>query len=382
MRRWIGRLGVLAILVAAVMILRATIFRPAPVSVDVFAVERGRVENTVVNSRAGTVESRLRAEMSPGIAGLVAAIPVKKGERVKRGQTLLRLDDDEHRANATLAERSVEAARASEREACLASERAERDLQRARGLFDRKLISDQDLDAAETLANTTQAECSAATARARQADAALAVARATLAKTVMKAPFDGVVLEIEADVGEWISPSPPGLTLPTVLDLIAPEALYVSAPIDEADVRELRAGQPARITLDAFRGQEFDARVDYVASFVRTQAQQNRTLTVEAVLLAAELPANFLPGLSADIEVILDARDDVLRVPTYALLEGDRVLVVEGDRLVSRQVSVGLQNWRFAELLDGLNEGERVVTSLDRPEVVEGARVVVEKTIR
>jgi HlyD family secretion protein len=100
------------------------------------------------------------------------------------------------------------------------------------------------------------------------------------------------------------------------------------------------------------------------------------------VLLAEELPPNLLPGLSADIEVILDAHDDVLRIPTYALLDGDRVLVVEGDRLVARQLGVGLQNWRFAEVREGLELGERVVTSLDRPEVVEGARVVVEKTIR
>jgi HlyD family secretion protein len=375
--RWIRRAIVLLLIVAVGVILRLTVWRPEPIEVEIFTAETGRVEATVVNSRAGTVESRLRAEMSPGIAGLVATIDVEKGERVRRGQVLLRLDAAEHEANARLAERSLDASRASGEEACLSAEQAARDLRRAEGLAARNLASEQDLEDAQTHARVTEAECTAAGARVRQAEASLALAQATLDKTTMRAPFDGVVLDVTTEVGEWISPSPPGVMIPPVIDVIAPDSLYVSAPIDEADVAEIRVGQPCRITLDAYRGRDFPGRVTSVASYVESSEQQNRTLEVEAVFLEGDLPENLLPGLSADVEVILQARDQALRIPTYALLEGDRVLIVEGDHLESRTVQTGLRNWEFAEITGGIEVGARVVTSLDRPEVKAGVRVRV-----
>jgi HlyD family secretion protein len=81
--------------------------------------------------------------------------------------------------------------------------------------------------------------------------------------------------------------------------------------------------------------------------------------------------------LSADVEVILDARDEVLRIPTYALLENSRVLVVQEGRLAERKVAPGLHNWSYTEVTSGLSAGESVVVSLDRPEVKAGARVTV-----
>jgi HlyD family secretion protein len=186
-----------------------------------------------------------------------------------------------------------------------------------------------------------------------------------------------VVLDVTTEVGEWISPSPPGVFIPPVVDLIAPESLYVSAPIDEADVSLIGTGLPVRITMDAFRGRSFPGTVSYVASFVETRQEQNRTLSVEAEFDDQELPRNLLPGLSADMEIILDAHDDVVRIPTYALLEGNRVLVVNEDHLVGVPVEIGLRNWQFTEITAGLSVGDPVVISLDRTEVKEGAEVEV-----
>ena len=132
-----------------------------------------------------------------------------------------------------------------------------------------------------------------------------------------------------------------------------------------------------RITLDAFRGISFAGTLTYVSSFVATRQEQNRTLEVEAIFTDNPLPANLLPGLSADLEVILDARDDVLRIPTYALLEGSRVMVIKDVRLVEKPVTTGLHNWKYTEITSGLVQGEPVVVSLDRPEVTPGTRVVV-----
>ena len=367
----------IAALGAGIVLLRVTVWRPVSVPVTVYRVEMGRVEDTVVNSRAGTVQSRSRAGMSPGIAGLVAEKAVQKGSRVKRGDVLLRLDDRELQAQVELALRSMEAAKGVAEQARLEAELAQQLWKRGQDLARNNVVSATALDQDRTRALTAEAGAAAAQARIRQAEATLDAARATLAKTVMTAPFDGIVLDITTEVGEWISPSPPGVFIPAVVDLIDPQALYLSAPIDEADVARLRVGLPVRITLDAFRGQSFAGTLTYVSSFVETRQEQNRTLRVEAVFEAKQLPANLLPGLSADLEVILEAREKVLRIPTYALLEGGRVLVAQQGRLVEKKVGAGLHNWSYTELVSGLAAGELVVVSLDRPEVKAGARVVI-----
>jgi HlyD family secretion protein len=98
---------------------------------------------------------------------------------------------------------------------------------------------------------------------------------------------------------------------------------------------------------------------------------------IEAELDDAAVAATLLPGTSADVEVILDGRDDVLRIPTSALLASGGVLIVAGSRLAERPVEVGLRNWDQTEIRAGLDQDDRVVTSLDRAEVRAGARVVV-----
>ena len=374
---WFKPLIFLAVVAAGVVALRLTALRPKRVPVTVQRVETGRVEDSVVNSRAGTVQSRLRSEMSPGIAGLVVAIPARKGAHVKKGDVLLRLDDTEQQARVQLALRSLDAARALAEQARLEAENAERQWKRAQDLARNQVVSETAFDADRTRAQTTQAAVTAANAHIQEAQASLEAAKSILDKTVITAPFDGVVLDVTTEVGEWISPSPPGVPIPPVLDLIDPQALYVSAPIDEADVARIRVGLPVRLTLDAFRGRSFNGKLTYVSSFVEARQEQNRTLRVEATFEETQLPENLLPGLSADIEVILDARENVLRIPTYALLENNRVLVVASDRLTERKVTTGLHNWSFTEITSGLSPGEPVVVSLDRPEVKPGARVTV-----
>jgi HlyD family secretion protein len=150
--------------------------------------------------------------------------------------------------------------------------------------------------------------------------------------------------------------------------------------MDEVDSARVREGQSARVTVDSHRGRHFEARVVEVAPYVVDRLEQNRTVEIELELEDAAVAATLLPGTSADAEVILAAHQNVLRVPTQALLEGGTVLALEGDRLVSRTPETGLRNWDFTEVLAGLREGEPVVVSLDRPEVKAGALAAVEET--
>jgi len=374
MRRYWKRLVALAVVVALGVALRYTVFRADPVPVTVFVVARGPVEDTVTNSKAGTVMTRHRAKLSPALGGRVAEVRVEKGDPVVRGQVLLRIDDTEYRARVSLAERALAAANEGAKEACLSADLAGRELERALGLARDRVVSEQLLDQARSRRDVATATCAAARARASQLESEIDVTRAELDKTVLRAPFDGVVAERTVERGEWISPSPPGIPMPSVVDLIDPRTIYVSAPLDEVDRERVRVAQSVRITLDAFPGRSFPGRLTRVAPYIQDVAEQSRTFEVEAVFDDPAFAQSLPPGASADIEVILEQRQGVLRVPAYAVLERKRVLVLERDRLVARPVTVGLENWEFAEITAGLAEGERVVVSLDRAEVKEGVR--------
>ncbi len=374
---WI-RLLLLLLLVAAVAVaLRLTVLKPDPVPVTVFRVASGRVEETVTNSKAGTVQSRLRATLSPEIGGRVVELRVQDGDRVEHGAVLMRLADEDYRAQVELQQRAQVAARAGEREACLSAAQAEREYARYLKLADDDIVSRELLDQLESRRDVAVASCEAGAAKVREAEAALTLARVNLSKTVLRAPFDGVVAEVSTEVGEWITPSPPGVPIPPVIELIQPSRIYVSAPLDEVDVAKVHVGQPVRITLDAYAGREFAGRVTRVAPYVLDIEEHSRTFEVEVEFEDAGFAATLLPGTSADVEVILDSREDVLRIPSYALVEGKRVLVVDGDVLAARQVEAGLSNWAFTEIVEGLAADELVVVSLDRVEVQEGATVRV-----
>jgi HlyD family secretion protein len=377
MRGWRVRAIVAIGVVAAIAGARWTVFAPDPVAVDVARADRGRVEETVTNSRAGTVRTRRRAKLSPEVGGRVVAIPHRAGERVRAGDVVLELDGALQRAKTEVARRELEAAAARRGEACLGAERAGRELVRNRGLAKRGHISADLLDQLESTAQAMAAGCEAARAAEESARAGAELAARELEKTVLRAPFDGVIAEIAIEVGEWTTPSPPALPVPSVVDVLDPQAIYVSAPMDETDSARVRAALAARVTADSHPGESFTGRVIRVAPYVLDVEAQNRTVEIEVELDDPAVAATLLPGTSADVEVILAAREDVLRVPTAALLASGAVLVVEDGELVERPVRTGLRNWDTTEIQDGLREGEWVVTSLDRAEVKAGARVTV-----
>jgi HlyD family secretion protein len=377
MGKWLIRLVVVALLVAAGVALRLTLLAPKPLDVKVARVERGTVEQTVTNSRAGTVKARLRAHLSPEVGGRIAQIPHREGERVVAGEVLLRVDDATLKAQHLLAQRELQAAESRRDQACLAADRARRELERNRDLAARHIISPDLLDQLQSKVDTTDAACSAGRAETERSRAQVGVAKAELDKTVMRAPFDGVIARLTIEVGEWGSPSPPAIPIEPVIDLINTASIYVAAPMDEVDSARIHAGQPVRVTIDPYPGKTFPGRVVRVAPYVLDVEAQNRTVEIEVELDDSDFAAHLLPGTSADVEVILQVRDNVLRIPTTTLLEGSKVLVVNDGRLVERAVTVALRNWDFVEVTSGLSAGEEVVTTLDRPEIKAGARVRV-----
>jgi HlyD family secretion protein len=378
-RTWIRRGLVVGALFLAGALFRVTLLRPDPVPVTVIAASRGSVEETVAGSRAGTVKSRRRATLSPETGGRVERMAVRKGDRVRKGDVLVRIADEDVRAQLTLAEKSLVVAEAAEREACRAADQARRDLARSESLAREEVLSIGLLEKSQTEAGMTAAACEAARARVGQARASLAVMRVAVGKTTLKAPFDGVVAEISTEEGEWVTPSPPGLPIPPVLELFDPEDNYISAPLDEVDVGRVKNGATIRATFDAYPGRTFAGRVTRVADYVLDLKEQNRTFEVEVKLEDGAFARTLLPGTSADVVVVLARKEDALKVPAFAILPGGSVLLLSRGRLVSAKVEVGLKGAEWAEVLSGLTAGDFVVTSLDRADVKEGARARAEE---
>lgn len=378
MKRFVPRLGAVLVLAALVWLAWATLMAPNAIPVRVALVERGTVEQTVTNSRAGTVKARRRAKLSPEIGGRVVALPFAEGARVRRGDLLLRMDDSLPSARLLVAERELLAVTAQREQACLTSERAARERERTERLAREGVVSTDLLDQITSGASAAEAACRAALASLERARAGVELARVESSKTLLTAPFDGVLAKLSVQVGEWSTPSPPGLPIPSLIDLIDTSSIYIGAPMDEVDSSRIEVGQAARVTVDSHPGRHFPGRVLRRAPYVLDLEAQNRTVDVEVELADGDTAQELLPGTSADVEVILGVRGDVLRVPTTALLEGGHVLLLEGDRLVARQVKTGIRNWDFTEIAGGLAAGERIVVSLDRPEVKAGARARAE----
>jgi len=378
MPRWLP-IAVAGLVVGAIL-LRATVLAPERVPVQAVRVEWGPVESTVTNTKAGTIRARRRAGLSPESGGRVVEIAQREGDAVEAGAALIRLDDASRRAQLVLAQQSLRSAEAQRRVACIGRDRARRELERNRKLADKKIVSADLLDKLESSFRSAGAQCNAAAAEVEKAGAQVAVAEVDLEKMTIRAPFAGVIAEVAVELGEWITPSPPMLTAPAVVDLIDPTSLYVSAPMDEVDSGAIRKGQQVKVTIDSYPDQVFSGEVIRVAPYVLDIEAQNRTVEIEVELDDTELAAKLLPGTSADVEVILEVRDRVLRLPTSALLAGNKVLLANDGRLTERSVEVGLKNWDYAEVVAGIEEGQLVVSSLDRAEVKADARVEVEET--
>lgn len=350
--------------------------RPQPVPVALRAVDRGTVESTVANTRAGTVKACRRARVSPQAGGRVSQLPVRRGDRVEAGALLLELWNEDLKAQVQLAENEARASEARQEQSCLAADLARRESDRVARLFRDGIVGEQMLDRAQAERDTLRAACAAGRAAADEARARVHAAHQELAKSILRAPFAGVIAELNAELGEVVTPSPPGIPTPPAVDLIEEGCLYVVAPIDEVDAPRVQPGQPARVSLDAFPGRHFAGVVRSVAPYVLDRERQARTVDVEVDIADPELLSSLVAGYSADVEVLLEKREGVVRVPTEAVYDGDKVLVLQNGLLAEKTFQPGISNWQYTEVVEGLTPGDNVVTTLDREGVEAGALAV------
>ncbi len=350
------------------------------------AASRGGATAVTAN---GYVVARTRASVSAKVAGRLADLRVSEGSFVRQGEVIARLENADYQAQLAQADANVATARAERLEAEAESDQLAREAQRLRDIRAERaeLVSQQDLDAAESRAAQAAARAEAARARLEAANAGLRFARANLENTVIRAPFTGTVLRKEAEVGEVVAPSVGGgLTRGAVVTMADLTTLEVEVDVNEAYIARVRHGQPTRITLDAYPDTAFRGEVRQV---VPTADRQRATVEVKVSIL--ERDPRILPEMGARVDFVdpvtpgdsaAAARPPRIRAPAAAVREegGQTIVwVVRQGRLEPLPVQAGPVSAGFREIRSGLAGGELLlVGGVDAPR--EGMRVKVAAT--
>ena len=368
--KWLVVLLVLALIFAAGY---WQMTKPRPILVTVAVAEPGIVENTIANTRAGTIEACRRAGLSPSTGGLISVLNVRKGDSVRKGDLLLSLWNKDLMAEIELSQAEAKSAKANARATCLTAEVAQREANRLLKLRKSGAVSEETVDRSVTDASARRASCDAAKASTAVSISRANVIRARLDRTRLIAPFDGVIADIHGELSEYVTPSSPSVGGTPVIDLLDNSCFHVTAPIDEVDAPRVSLGQTARVTLDAFGDREFAGTVSQIAPFVLDLASQARTVEIEVELDDPTDREELLAGYSADVEIILTSRNVPVRVPSEVVLENSRLFVLDGNTIEERDVLVGISNWVWAEIIEGVKAGEAVVTSVDADGLENGA---------
>ncbi len=297
---------------------------------------RTAVETTVTTTSSGTVEADQQAILGFSAPGRVSQVLIHPGERVKKGRLLARLE------NVDLETISSD---------------AERELKRADELYSSGLVSRVALE---------------------EARKNVQIARANRDKSVIRAPFDGVVTEVNLEVGELAQMTSVNPALPP-LRLVDLKPRLVKGRIDEVDLAKVHAGSRARIKVPAVGARVFAAVVSRVVPFVNSAKEQDRTSQVE--LRIPDSDSSIPVGASADIEIVVDSKSDALAVPTRALLGhtgAKYVFRAVAGQLVKTAVSTGIGNYDRTELLSGVHEGDLIVYPPEDRDLVEGLKIETE----
>ena len=400
----LGWLIFLAILAAPVVFM---LTREDVIEVTATTVERGRVEQTVTAISSGTVKPSLDSMVATGSLGTVVKVNISEGDRVEDGQVIVELAHDELDAQVELAEANLKVGQSRLQQAKLGmsigAEVAETRVAQTAAQFEQakkdfdsmaplagKAIRQNDFEKAALALKVAEESWAAAKAGQRenlvreeevrmaeanieQLEAAVTVAKALRDNAFVEAPFAGVIARIFSDEGEAVSMGMP------LVQLVDPSKCYVEAPFDEANAAEVRLGQKARINLDAYRGEDFSGVVEYISPVVSINPDLSRTLNVR--IRVEEDAEKFLAGMSADVILLVQEKDDVVFAPTESLIRQEYAYVIEDGRAVRRDLTIGIGNWNATEILSGLEEGDQLITSISLTALEDGVRVKVVESL-
>ncbi|GAA0364160.1 hypothetical protein GCM10009092_30650 [Bowmanella denitrificans] len=300
--------------------------RSASVHYQTQAVSRGTLQSLVNTS--GTLQAVVTVDVGSELSGQIVELLADFNSQVEKGQIIARLDDRtvkaklrQAEADILMAQASISQQQASLQKAEAEGRRARRALQRAQQLFQQQLSNDNDLDQAKLDQEVAEAQIQLASAQVTSAQAQLAQRQAQkeqieldLTRTLIRSPVSGTVISREVDVGQTVAAS---LSAP-VLFTIAQDLsqMQIEADVDEADIGRIAEGQAVRFTVDTYPERQFSGRVSQVRKAANLVSN---VVTYKVIVEAPNRREALLPGMTANLDIVLGERTDVLRLPNAAL---------------------------------------------------------------
>lgn len=293
---------------------------------------RGDVEALVSGVTAGTVKAEREVDLAFGTVGRVKKLSVRIGDRITKDSVLAELENDDLRE---------------------ILDTAIHDYTRSQELLRSKVLATNENDNAKR---------------------AFEIAKSSFEKSLIRAPFDGIVTELNLEVGQLsqitaVIPKP-------LIRLVDTEPRYIRAEFDEADLPKLSPGVPARVRVSAVKREPFIGTIRQIVPYISSVREQDRTVTIDIEVPTGEI---LLPvGASADVELLVDTERDAVTIPARAVLgRGDNryVYILDGKQAKRRVIKVGLYNYDLISVKEGLSEGEPIILPSDSIELVDGLPV-------
>jgi len=275
---------------------------------------------TQVVSATGKINPINKVELRPEVTGEIVELPVEEGDNVKKGQLLIRLKPETYVARRNSARASLNGAKANLKVRQAALDQVKSELERVEGLYTKQLSSDKEREAARANYLTAEGSYEAQKAQISQAEASLNDAEEQLAKTTIYSPIDGTITQLPVELNERVlgSSFSQGTLLMTVADLSRIEA---RVDVDENDIVLISLGDTARVEIDAFSDQEFNAVVSHIGNSAITTGlgSQNEVVNFEVRIKLIDLDGKLRPGMSCDADIETDTRLSVLSVPIQSV---------------------------------------------------------------
>lgn len=275
---------------------------------------------TQMVNATGKIQPEVEVKISPEVAGEIVELTVREGATVKKGELLVRIKPDTYRYQVEQQEANLVAAKASAVQANAQLLKSRDDFKRSEDLFGKKLVSDSDFLAAKTGVEVAEANHENALAQIRRTEGLLSQSRDQLSKTTIVAPMDGTVSSLSSEVGERVvgTGSFAGTEIMRVANL---DDMEVRVNVNENDVVNVKVGDKARITIDAYPGRKFAGLVKEIASAARTIGQntQEEVTNFQVKIRVADKDLRLRPGMSANVDIETKTVENVVAVPIQSV---------------------------------------------------------------
>ncbi|MFV2072482.1 MAG: efflux RND transporter periplasmic adaptor subunit [Thermoanaerobaculales bacterium] len=352
--------------------------RPRGTEVEVQAAELRTVSSRV--KATGEITPEKKVEVSAKVVGEIINMPVVEGQKVVAGQLLLEIESDLYEAARDQARAALRQAEVSVRRLEVQLANAQRNLRRAQELIADGLVSQETLDSVQLAVDTAVVEIEAQRHSVEQYRSGVKRAEDDLARTTIRSPMDGIIIQLNAEQGETVVPGSINLPGSVILIVADMSRLLAEVEVSEVDVVSVSIGQEAEVRVDALGDDPLVGHVVEIATSGRKDpALGTIRFTVKVALDDPE--ADLRPTMTARVHILTATRKDVLTAPIQAVVkrkldadgnevrgsaakgieETDVVYVIEDNKAVVRRVETGISDELNVEITDGLEEGAEVI---------------------